>query len=83
MRLVNGILFKANRALKVIVSYTSRSCIIVFYSYAHIISSTRHALTTPLIFHADRHRRLRELLLRLGLAVRLVLLADSLAAGIL
>jgi hypothetical protein len=42
-----------------------------------------HALTTPLILHTNLHRRLRELLLRLALAIRLVLLARSVAAGVL
>jgi len=46
-------------------------------------SSSLHALATPLILHANRNRRLRELLLRLGLAVRLVFLAHRLAADVL
>jgi hypothetical protein len=46
-------------------------------------SSSLHALTTPLILHANRDRRLGELLLRLSLAVRLVFLAYRLAANVL
>jgi hypothetical protein len=42
-----------------------------------------HALTTPLILHTNLHRRLRELLLRLALAVHLVLLARRIASDIL
>jgi hypothetical protein len=42
-----------------------------------------HTLPTPLILHPNLHRRLRELLLRLALAVRLVLLARSITAYIL
>jgi hypothetical protein len=42
-----------------------------------------HALTTPLILHANLHRRLRELLLRLALAVHLVLFAGRIASDVL
>jgi hypothetical protein len=42
-----------------------------------------HALTTPLILHTNLHRRLRELLLRLALAVHLVLLAGRVATSVL
>jgi hypothetical protein len=42
-----------------------------------------HTLSTPLILHTNRHRRLRELLLRLSLAVCLVLLAHCLATDVL
>lgn len=82
-RLVQGFLFKTNSAIGFIVSNASRQSITVYYKYTHTLSSSRHTLTTPLVLHADRHRRLRELLLCLGLAVRLVLLAHRMAAGIL
>lgn len=42
-----------------------------------------HALPTSLILHTNLHRRLRELLLRLALRARLVLLACRLAADVL
>ena len=42
-----------------------------------------HALTTPLILHTNLHRRLRELLLRLALAVYLVLLTGRITADVL
>ena len=42
-----------------------------------------HALPTPLILHTNLHRRLRELMLRLALAVHLVLLAGRIASDIL
>jgi hypothetical protein len=41
------------------------------------------ALTTPLILHTNLHRRLRELLLRLALAVHLVLFAGRITADVL
>ena len=71
------------RTIEAIVSSTSQSSITVFYKYTPILSSASHALTAPLVLHANRNRRLRELLLRLSLAVRFVLLADGMAAGIL
>ena len=40
------------------------------------------ALTTPLVLHTNLNRRLRELLLRLALAVHLVLLAGRMAADV-
>jgi hypothetical protein len=42
-----------------------------------------HALTTPLILHTNLHRRLREFLLRLALAVYLVLLTGRITADVL
>lgn len=48
-----------------------------------IILGFLHSLTTPLILHANCGWGLRELLLGLALAVRLVLFTDCLAAGVL
>jgi hypothetical protein len=46
------------------------------------IGCSSHALTTPLVLHTNCNRGLRELLLRLGLAVRLVLLAHCLSTDV-
>jgi hypothetical protein len=47
------------------------------------VSLLLHTLPTPLVLHPNLHRRLRELLLRLALAVHLVPLAGRIAADVL
>jgi hypothetical protein len=50
--------------------------------HIRLFSEHLHTLTTPLILHTNRNRSLRELLLRLSLAVRLVLLTHSLSPDV-